>query len=151
MPNEFWKGTNYIKPPIGIMPKKFWIEHRIEDLKYAIHRYLNANLYVPNEWYEELAEHIKELLEMVEWLGLEKEMIQNAKEIEQEVIKLKKENERLKDDNDRAYDILANIRDILLPLVNPIDNACGDMGACTVSNPECIKCLAEQIKGQFED
>jgi hypothetical protein len=77
---------------------------------------------------------------------------QNGKDTPAEKVeRLQKEIEQLKDDNDRAYDILANVRDILLPLVNPIGNACGDMGACTVSNPECIKCLAEQIRGQFED
>lgn len=62
---------------------------------------------------------------------------------------LQDENERLQKDNDRAYDILAKVRDVLLPLVNPLSNQCGDMLACTVSNPDCIECLAKQIKSQF--
>jgi hypothetical protein len=67
------------------------------------------------------------------------------------VLKQHQEIERLKFDGERGYDILASVRDTLLPLVSPIGNACGDMTTCTVSNPECIKCLAEQIKDQFED
>jgi DNA-directed RNA polymerase subunit RPC12/RpoP len=68
-----------------------------------------------------------------------------------EVDELQKEIERIRADGERAYDILASVRDTLLHLVSPIGNACGDMTSCTVSNPECIKCLAEQIKDQFED
>ena len=45
--------------PIGIMPKNIWIAHRIEDLKAAIYRYLEADYPVPREWYEELEELIR--------------------------------------------------------------------------------------------
>jgi hypothetical protein len=45
-----------VKPPIGIIPKKFWDERRYVALIEAINRYLNANLQdIPdfNEWVEE--------------------------------------------------------------------------------------------------
>lgn len=60
-PREYFEGTSYIKVPIGVIPKKLWIEQRIEDLKQTIYRYLDANLPVPHAWYEELEEHIKGL------------------------------------------------------------------------------------------
>jgi hypothetical protein len=49
--------------PIGIMPEFIWVEHRVQELSQAILRYLNANLEVPNEWYEERNKHIKWLKE----------------------------------------------------------------------------------------
>lgn len=48
-----------------------------------------------------------------------------------------------------GYDILAKVRDILLPLVEPTD-PCGDYGTCTVSRPECMECLAKKIASQYE-
>ena len=30
------------KPPLGIMPEWLWVEHRRDELKYAIVRYLDA-------------------------------------------------------------------------------------------------------------
>jgi hypothetical protein len=47
-----------IKPPIGIMPKKIWMEHRISELLEAIKRYTDAGI---NEnvvlfWIDELRE-----------------------------------------------------------------------------------------------
>lgn len=47
------------RPPLGVMPKFIWIEHRIEELKKAIYRYLEADKPVPKEWYEELEDHLK--------------------------------------------------------------------------------------------
>ena len=47
-------------------------------------------------------------------------------------------------------DILVKVRDALLPLVIKEGNVCGDMGACAVSNPACIGCLAEQIAKQYK-
>jgi len=52
---------------------------------------------------------------------------------------------------DDALNILADIREVLLPLVNPKENICGDMLACTVSEPSCIKHLAEQIAKQYKE
>lgn len=47
---------------------------------------------------------------------------------------------------------LADVRDILLPLVDAEDkeNLCGDMVGCTTSSPECVKCLAKQIVKQYK-
>lgn len=44
--------------PIGIMPEKIWIEHRVMDISDAVVRYLNVNKKVPEEWYEERNRHI---------------------------------------------------------------------------------------------
>jgi hypothetical protein len=53
--------TKPILAPVGIAPKSIWIAHRIEELKTAIKRYLDANYPVPHEWYEEIEEHIRGL------------------------------------------------------------------------------------------
>jgi hypothetical protein len=64
--------------------------------------------------------------------------------------KLQDESRRLKQERENLYEILANVRDTLLDLVNPEGNQCGDMLACTVSNPKCLECLAKQIRKQIE-
>lgn len=46
--------------------------------------------------------------------------------------------------------VLAEVRDILLPLVNTEGNICGDMVACTVSEPSCVICLAKRLVYQFK-
>lgn len=46
-------------------------------------------------------------------------------------------------------EIIATVRDILLPLVEP-DEICGDYLACTCSNYECLECLAKKIRTQYE-
>lgn len=46
----------HIKPPLGIMPKKFWELHRLSDLFDAIMRYNEAHIPVNPEWYEEYEE-----------------------------------------------------------------------------------------------
>lgn len=63
---------------------------------------------------------------------------------------LKNEVEEWRMESEKAYKILANVRDILLPMVDSEGNECGDMVACTTSNPECVECLAEQIRKQYE-
>lgn len=44
------------KPPMGIVPKFIHDERRLAELNSAIHRYLDAKLVVPKEWYYEAAE-----------------------------------------------------------------------------------------------
>jgi len=45
------------KPPIGIIPKFIWIEQRIDELKQAIVRYLDADRLDPvEEWLTEIKE-----------------------------------------------------------------------------------------------
>lgn len=70
-------------------------------------------------------------------------------QVYEENMRLQQEIERLEGDSEKAYDILANVRNMLLDLVNPKGNQCGDMIACTVSDPACIECLAKQIIKQF--
>lgn len=42
--------VNKIKPPLGLIPRKFWIEERIANISNAINRYLIANKPIPPEW-----------------------------------------------------------------------------------------------------
>jgi len=54
--------------------------------------------------------------------------------------------------NDKSEtEILANVRNILLPLVDSESCECFDMICCTVSNMECVECLANQIVKQYND
>lgn len=41
------------KPPLGLMPENIWIQMRIEEIKQAIERYINANIEVPIHWISE--------------------------------------------------------------------------------------------------
>jgi hypothetical protein len=77
-----------------------------------------------------------DLEEHIDWL------IQTVKELQER-------NEEL-NDNEEGYLILADVREILLPFVDSKDSPCNDMLVCTVSNPNCIKCLAEQIIKQLQ-
>lgn len=49
------------KPELGIIPHKLWIRGRCEDIMDAIERYRNGKYYIPPEWVEELAAHIRYL------------------------------------------------------------------------------------------
>lgn len=50
-----------MKPPIGVMPRKLWLETRIQDLGRAIYEYTQAKIYEPvNEWLEELQGLVEE-------------------------------------------------------------------------------------------
>lgn len=53
------------KPPIGIMPEKFWKKRRAEELSCAIQRYVMSGHYnnAVFEWCIELAKLVKELEE----------------------------------------------------------------------------------------
>jgi hypothetical protein len=44
-------------PPIGIMPRKYWVEQRKNDLLAAIKRYMDAEKDIPQEWIHEYVEH----------------------------------------------------------------------------------------------
>ncbi len=50
-------SSTKLGPPIGLMPKKIWIEQRIVDIEAAIERYKNAFVEIPQEWIDELYEH----------------------------------------------------------------------------------------------
>jgi hypothetical protein len=49
------------KPPIGIMPEYIWKLERIQDLKEAIYRYLDADCIPDKEWYDEYEKLIREM------------------------------------------------------------------------------------------
>lgn len=49
-----------------------------------------------------------------------------------------------------TVEILANIREVLLPLVDPSDSECGDMLGCTMNSITCVECLAKQIAKQYK-
>lgn len=49
------------KPPIGLMPKSIWKEHRLLEVSAAIQRYLDAGCLIPLKWIEEYNELIKEV------------------------------------------------------------------------------------------
>ena len=57
---SIWEKS--VKPPLGIMPEWLWVEHRRDELKYAIVRYLDAGEVIPAEWVEEHKRHC-------EWLN----------------------------------------------------------------------------------
>lgn len=50
-----------IKPPLGILPKKFHDEKRFKDLHDAVLRYFDARIPVPSEWIEEYNELLSKL------------------------------------------------------------------------------------------
>jgi hypothetical protein len=41
------------KPPLGVMPERYWKEYRLRDLKRAISEYTTALLDIPEEWVSE--------------------------------------------------------------------------------------------------
>ena len=47
------------KPPLGIMPCYIWKLKRKEDLKGAIHRYIEAGLKVNQKWIEEYNSYVE--------------------------------------------------------------------------------------------
>lgn len=48
-------------PPLGLLPRKFWIENRADDILEAMERYRRGTYSIPVEWVEELAEHLRTL------------------------------------------------------------------------------------------
>jgi len=42
------------KPPLGLTPRKFWLETRLGKILGAIDRYYTTGKEVPLEWYREL-------------------------------------------------------------------------------------------------
>jgi hypothetical protein len=49
------------KPPIGICPKHIWESIRLNNLKDAINRYIDANQIVQIEWINEYNDFIKQI------------------------------------------------------------------------------------------
>jgi hypothetical protein len=49
-----WETPAAVKPPLGLMPHKMWIEHRIGGIVDAMARYRAVNKAIPQEWEDEL-------------------------------------------------------------------------------------------------
>jgi len=55
----------YKRPVRGVMPKRLWLEHRIQDLSNAINSRLvdfnemEHSIEFVNEWIKEMEEHLK--------------------------------------------------------------------------------------------
>jgi hypothetical protein len=47
-----------MKSPLGIIPKKFWLENRFCDICEAIYKRYDSGLKIPIEWVEEYNELI---------------------------------------------------------------------------------------------
>jgi hypothetical protein len=44
----------YTRPPLGVMPKYFWLSRRMADVSAAINRYAESGIDVPSHWIEEM-------------------------------------------------------------------------------------------------
>lgn len=49
------------KPPLGLKPRWIVEEERLTEVKTAIYRYMNKNLPIPSEWYEEYLELVNKV------------------------------------------------------------------------------------------
>jgi hypothetical protein len=47
------------KPPLGLVPKKIWMQTRVVEILEATNRYIQDNREIPIEWIEEYNEIIK--------------------------------------------------------------------------------------------
>lgn len=53
------------KPPLGLKPRKFWLEERRNEIVLAMSRYITEGKPIPFEWVEELSNLLtKELAEI---------------------------------------------------------------------------------------
>ena len=59
--SEREKAPQKKAPPIGIEPRRFWLEKRLDALRSAIHRYRDAAIAVPHEWVDEAYDLFEEL------------------------------------------------------------------------------------------
>jgi hypothetical protein len=46
------------KPPLGAIPKKYWLEDRFHEICRAISEYYNAGLEIKQEWIDEYNEYV---------------------------------------------------------------------------------------------
>lgn len=55
------------KPPLGIVPRWIWIEHRMRDIHEGVERFRSAGKDIPHEWVSELtwldSEHTRAITE----------------------------------------------------------------------------------------
>jgi hypothetical protein len=58
---NFFQGKHWEKPPLGLMPRKLWLEVRLVKVKEAITRFNEASKEIPLEWIEEYNHLVREL------------------------------------------------------------------------------------------
>lgn len=49
------------RPPLGLPPRKLWVEKRVSELDKAINRRVNTRTEIPEDWIQERNEHIEYL------------------------------------------------------------------------------------------
>ncbi|MFW5438109.1 hypothetical protein [Paenibacillus apiarius] len=72
------------KPPLGIMPKRIWIEQRCKEITDAIQRYIEAGHTIPIEWVMEYNELLLKYCRQNGDMGakcITKEQYENLKKI----------------------------------------------------------------------
>ncbi len=47
------EGQQHKPPPLGIKPRWLVYEHRLSEILYAIKRYNDRNISIPDEWLQE--------------------------------------------------------------------------------------------------
>ena len=66
-------------PPLGVMPRRLWIESRFWDLTEACNRYMEADKEIPREWVDEMRQLFRavningddeNVQKWKEWLGI---------------------------------------------------------------------------------
>lgn len=54
------KDTQLLKPPIGLLPKKIWLENRVKEINEAIKRYIDSNVSIDPNWIQERNEILEQ-------------------------------------------------------------------------------------------
>ena len=54
--DDLVKPIFYERPPVGLIPKKIWVEYRRDQIFEAIERYAKVKKDIPVEWFEEYIE-----------------------------------------------------------------------------------------------
>ncbi|CAB4192901.1 hypothetical protein UFOVP1244_122 [uncultured Caudovirales phage] len=47
------------RPPLGIKPRNYWVNERVDEIHAAIRRYVVAEKRIPDKWIIELSEHLR--------------------------------------------------------------------------------------------
>jgi len=57
------QGKQYVKPPLGLVPRDIWLTQRLIEVIEAIDRYQKANQKVPAAWSDEYRALHKEVID----------------------------------------------------------------------------------------
>ena len=71
------KTTTSTAPPLGVIPNRWWVRHRFDDLCEACNRFMIYDKPIPREWIDEMKLHYPIVrrwgyTDWGVWLGLEK-------------------------------------------------------------------------------